>query len=90
MRERPDITTGALLEHFEGRDELAALQKLAVLELPGEEPDLRAEFLDAIAQLEKQVLQQRIEELQQQQRDGGLGDAEKQELRELLQARLRP
>ena len=90
VRERPDITTGALLEHFEGRDELAALQKLAVLELPGEEPDLRAEFLDAIAQLEKQVLQQRIEELQQQQRDGGLGDAEKQELRELLQARLRP
>ena len=26
VRERPDITTGALLEHFEGRDELAALQ----------------------------------------------------------------
>ena len=88
VRERPDITTGALLEHFEGRDELAALQKLAVLDLPGEAPDLRAEFLDAIAQLERLVLQQRIEELQQQQRDGGLGDADKQELRELLLARL--
>ena len=89
VRERPDITTGALLEHFEGRDELAALQKLAVLELPGEEPDLRMEFTDAIAQLEKQVQQQRIEELQQLQRDGGLGEADKQELRELLQAMLR-
>ena len=89
VRERPDITTGALLEHFEGRDELAALQKLAVLELPGEEPDLRMEFTDAIAQLEKQVQQQRIEELQQLQRDGGLGEADKQELCELLQAMLR-
>ena len=88
VRERPDITTGALLEHFDGREELAALQKLAVLDLPGEEPDLRAEFLDAIAQLEKLVLQQRIEELQQLQRDGALEDADKQELRELLQARL--
>jgi DNA primase len=90
VRERPDIATGALLEHFDGREELAALQKLAVLDLPGEEPDLRAEFLDAIAQLEKQVLQQRIEELQQQQRDGALDDAGKQEMRELLQARRRP
>ncbi len=88
VRERPDISTGALLEHFEGRDELAALQKLAVLELPGEEPDLRVEFTDAIAQLEKQVQQQRIEELQQQQRDGSLDDADKQELRALLRAML--
>ena len=46
------------------------------------------EFIDAIGQLEKQVQQQRIEELQQQQRDGVLGDAEKQELRALLQAML--
>jgi DNA primase len=89
VRERPDLTTGALLEHFEGRDELPSLQKLAVLDLPGEEKDLRAEFIDAIGQLDKQVQQQRIEELQQLQREGILGDADKQELRELLQAMLR-
>ena len=89
VRERPDLTTGALLEHFEGRDELPSLQKLAVLDLPGEEKDLRAEFSDAIGQLDKQVQQQRIEELQQLQREGILGDADKQELRELLQAMLR-
>ncbi len=89
VRERPDLTTGALLEHFEGRDELPSLQKLAVLDLPGEEKDLRAEFTDAIGQLDKQVQQQRIEELQQLQREGILGDADKQELRELLQAMLR-
>ena len=56
--------------------------------IPGEEPALRAEFLGAIAQLEKQVLQQRIDELQQ--RLSELDEAEKYELRALLQARLQP
>ena len=86
VRERPGITTGALLELFEGREESAALQKLAMLELPGEEADLRAEFGDAIGQLEKQVLQQRIEELQP--RFAELDAEEKRELLELLQARM--
>ena len=87
VRERPDITTGALLEHFEGREEQAALHKLALLELPGEDADLRTEFIDAIANLDRQVLQQRIEELQQ--RFTELDAAEKRELVDLLQARLR-
>ena len=86
VRERPDITTGALLEHFEGREEQAALHKLALLELPGEDADLRTEFIDAIANLDRQVLQQRIEELQQ--RFTELDAAEKRELVDLLQARL--
>ena len=84
VRERPEISTGALLEHFEGREEAAALQKLAMLELPGEAADLRDEFLDAITQLDIQVLQQRVEELQHRQRNGELDDAEKQEMRELM------
>ncbi|MBZ0086672.1 MAG: DNA primase [Thermomonas sp.] len=86
--ERPDISTGSLLEHFEGREALPALQQLAVLDLPGEPANLRAEFLDAIAQLDRQVLQQRIEELQQRQRGEGLDTAETQELLELLRARI--
>ena len=88
VRERPDIGTGGLLEHFADRDESSALQKLAAQELPGEEAALRAEFLGAIGQLEKQVLQQRIDELQQ--RMSELDEAEKYELRALLQPRLRP
>jgi DNA primase len=88
VRERPEISTGALLEHFAEREEAGSLQKLASLDLPGEDAALRTEFIDAIAQIEKQVLQQRVDELQQQQRDGGLSDADKQEMRELLQARL--
>lgn len=88
LRDRPGLNTGALLEHFEGRQEAGALQRLALVDLPGEEAARRAEFFDAIAQLNRQVLQQRLEELQQLQRNGGLDDTQKQELRELLQARL--
>lgn len=85
---RPDITTGVLLEHFAEREEQVALQKLAMQDLPGDEATWRTEFLDALQQMEKQLLQQRLEELQQKQRDVGLDEADKYELRALLQARL--
>jgi DNA primase len=84
VRARPEITTGALLEHFDGRDEAAALQKLAVQGLPGEEAAWRDEFVDTMAQLEKQVSQQRIDELQAKQRDMPLDEHDKAELRALL------
>ena len=87
VRERPDINTGALLEHFGDRDEAAALQKLATQSLPGEAAAWREEFLDTMAQLEKQTLQQRLDELQAKQRDGGLELRDKEELRALLATR---
>jgi DNA primase len=83
---RPDISTGALLEHFAEREELASLQKLATQNLPGEEAAWCTELHDAVAQLEKQTLQQRLDELQKKQRDTGLDEADKYELRALLQA----
>jgi DNA primase len=64
IRERQEINTGALLEHFDGREEAISLQKLAAQELPGEKSILREVFLDAIKQLQKLVMQQRIDELQ--------------------------
>ena len=86
VRERPDIGTGGLLELFAEREEGASLQKLAMQSLPGDESAWREEFLDALAQLDKQTRQQRVEELQQK---GALSDVEKQEMRELLLSRLR-
>jgi DNA primase len=85
VKARPDITTGALLEHFEGRDDAAALHKLATQSLPGEETAWQGEFLDAMAQLEKQMLQQRIEELQEKVRAGGFSALSQDEKAELLQ-----
>jgi DNA primase len=84
--QRPDISTGSLIEHFGGRDEYDALQKLASQSLPGDEGKWRDELLDTIAQLDRQVLLQRVDELQAILREGGpsaLTAEEKAELREL-------
>jgi DNA primase len=83
-RDRPDITTGSLLEHFAEREEARALQKLAVMDFPGGAEEARIEFVDALRQLEKQTVQQRIDDLMAKQSAGGLADAEKHELRQLL------
>lgn len=88
---RPDISTGGLLELFAGREEAEALQKLAGISLPGDAKSWQAEFDDVLAQLEKQTLQQRIDDLTLRMREvgnAGMSPAEKDELRE-LQARVR-
>ena len=90
VHSRPDITTAALLEQFSGRNEGEALQKLAMIDLPGEEATWRAEFIDVIARLDRQTIEQRIDELQAQVAEGGfaaLSPEEKDELRQLQAAR---
>jgi DNA primase len=85
--ERPEISTGSLVEHFAGRGEQTALQKLASQSLPGEETSWRAAFHDVVAQLERQTLQQRVDELQEKWRELGkpsaLSATEREELRTL-------
>ncbi len=90
VQTRPDISTGGLLELFAGREEAASLQKLAGISLPGETASWQAEFDDVLAQLEKQTLQQRIDDLTLRMREVGtvgMSAGEKDELRE-LQARV--
>ncbi|MFC3551295.1 DNA primase [Lysobacter cavernae] len=87
VQHRPDIGTGSLIEHFAEREEQAALYKLAAQTLPGDEGAWRSEFIDAMTQLDRQTLQQRLEELQSKQRESGLDDTDKAELRGLLQSR---
>ena len=82
VRERPDIRTGGVLEHFGDREEAAALQKLATQTLPGDEATWQREFLDAMVQLEDQTVQQRIDELNAS--EAPLNADEKNELRSLL------
>ncbi len=84
---RPDISTGLLLAHFDDREEAPALQKLASQSLPGDEAIWQAELHDVIAQLNRQVVQQRIDALLDLQRGGTLDAAGKQELRDLLAQR---
>ncbi|PJL16244.1 DNA primase [Stenotrophomonas maltophilia] len=63
VEQRPDISTGALLEHFEGREEQASLHKLAAQTMEGDEAIWRVELLDAVTQLEGKMVQQRIADL---------------------------
>ena len=84
VRERPQLTTGALLEHMAGREEEAALQKLALQTPPGDATIWRNEWRDLLAQLDQQTLAQRVEELKARQSEAGLSDDEKDELRELM------
>ena len=80
------VLTSQYQPDLPAHEELGALQKLAAHALPGEDAALRQVFLDNIVRLDAEALQQRREELQA--RIASLDEAEKAELRDLLQARL--
>ena len=86
VRDRPDIGTGAILEHFADREEAASLNKLALAELltgPEQWPD---EFLGALKCLDIDALRQREAELNERAREVGMSALtaeEKNELRSL-------
>jgi DNA primase len=86
-RARPGINAAMLVEHFAGRPEYAALQKLMVATVVGEPETQRIEFFDALLRMEKQAIDQRRDALVAKNREGSLTGAEKAELRELLAAR---
>ncbi len=83
-RERPALTTGALLEQFAEREEAGSLNKLATMDLLIDPGQVRADFLGALAQLDVQTSQQRLDDLIARQLEGGLSDAERDELRHLM------
>ena len=85
VHQRPEISTGALLEHFSEHEQAQALRKLAAQALPGDDASWAHELHDAVVQLERQTLQQRIDELQHKQRSQGLDQTDKFELRKLLE-----
>jgi DNA primase len=60
------------------------------MEFPGGEDAWRAEFLDALAQLDRQTHQQRLDDLLKKQADSAIDDTEKDELRRLLTAKNQP
>jgi DNA primase len=88
-RARPSASTAALLQHYEEREDGAALRKLAVLPLHGDAGTLEREFIDALHVLGAQTAQQRADDLIAKQGEDGLDEAEKMELRGLLAARRR-
>jgi len=88
-RARPGVSTGALLEQFEGREEQAHLRKLALMPFPAAPEHWPAEFREHVEQLNRQTLQQRVDDLFALQAERALSESEKAELREGLAAKSR-
>ena len=85
-RDRPDITTGALIEHFAEREEARASAEARGHGFPRRRRGSREEFLGALRQLDRQTRLQRRGEIEAKVHEGGfetLTDLEKNELREL-------
>jgi len=81
---QPDLTTGAVLEHFRDREAGVHLAKLAARELPTLGMDLEQEFRDTLGRLERLREEQRFVELTRKLRERSLSEAETQEYRRLL------
>jgi DNA primase len=85
-RSHRGLNTAALLERYAGSEHAAALNKLAALEFPDGHDQTEAEFLGALAQLDRQTTQQRIDDLRRKAAETGLSEDEKREQWELLVA----
>ena len=86
VHEEPNISTAGLLERFRDHPEGRFLGQLASIELPeSEEFDPAAELAACMAQLGQAHARERIEFLIEKQRDSGLSDDERRELREATQ-----
>jgi DNA primase len=85
-RHSPNLSTGGILEHWRGRPEEQHLAKLATtpLELPGE--CLEAEFCGALERLLEQRNRQKADQLLSKERQTGLNESEKDELKQILGA----
>jgi DNA primase len=85
-RSHRGLNTAALLERYADSEHAVALNRLAALEFPNGHDQTEAEFLGAIAQLDRQTTQQRIDDLRRKGAETGLSDAEKREQWDLLVA----
>ena len=88
LQRQPGLNTGAVLEHWRGREEARHLHKLAQWEPLSEKLDLAAEVRGHLNRIARQSTERRITTLLQKERHRTLNDIEKQELKALLQTRL--
>jgi len=87
LRRQPELNTGAILEHWRGREESRHLHKLAQWTPLTDKLDLEAEIRGHVSQIARQVTEKRISALLQEEQHRPLNDKEKQELKALLQSR---
>ncbi|HWR87953.1 MAG TPA: DNA primase [Acidiferrobacterales bacterium] len=84
LRDRPDIKTGFIIEHYRDSEYQRALEKLLAWEHPALSGDIEAEFQGVLDQLRREALGAETERLMDKDRLSGLTTAEKIELKRLL------
>lgn len=83
-RERPNVTTGQLLEHWRNSQYETQLFQLARWEIPLVDNNLEELFLDSLDKIFAQCVEKQIENLQAKERSVGLSTEEKKELVALM------
>jgi DNA primase len=84
LQQQPELSTGALLEHWRGREEDRYLYQLARWAPPLENLDLLADLQGHLNEIQRQYIEKRIGFLNTEQGHRQLSSAEKQEYGELL------
>jgi DNA primase len=87
LQRQPGLKTGAVLEHWRGREEARYLHKLAQWTPLTEKLDLAAEVRGHLSQIAHLIIEKRISALLHDERHRSLNDKEKQELKTLLKSR---
>jgi len=87
LKNRPNLTTAGLVEHFRDHPHGRALMRLAAAEPPPAGEALAAEFADCLERLRREPGEARFRVLQQRVRDGTASEAEQHEYAALAQGR---
>lgn len=90
LQRQPQLKTGAVLEHWRGREEARHLNKLAQWTPLLEDLNLAAELRGHLDQIGQLLIERRIRQLLDEEGHIPLDNIKKQELKELLQSRHPP
>ncbi len=89
IRANPDLHTGTLLEHWEGREEHGALLKLAAHDFALSPEQWQQQFLHALVHLDSQTVPEQLESLAQAPKQSPLTELEKEAWRRALEEKAR-
>ena len=84
LKDRPELNTGSVIEHYRDSEHQPALAKLAAWEHPERSGDVEAEFRGVLEQLRREARRTQTERLMNKEQLSGLNDEEKTELKRLL------
>ncbi len=87
-RQKPNVSTALLLEHWRDTPEGRFLSELAVRDLAGGVEQLQPALVEVLERIRSQLVRARVARLQQVQASGSLTDEQSAELRTLLSNRV--